>query len=245
MCSHHLMMRVLKPDLVQSITTKWNFNAVTNHVWPLQNEHNIRKINNVEHYKCHISRCDHYTKKGVWCFLFFCERLILFHFKTLVFASALQIKVSLVFFCFRIFKRSLCGRKSSYFTMGFWKKEACKLIYPFFFSEISSLFFSKGLSAFLSPSCHLDKRTDNWLLVYSPVPISCVFLCYLIIIWVGSKLMARRQPVNLRPVLIVYNFAMVCLSAYMFYEVNTILLEGTIGKDNGEREFRAAKRKSV
>lgn len=57
--------------------------------------------------------------------------------------------------------------------------------------------------------------------------------------------MARRQPVNLRPVLIVYNFAMVCLSAYMFYEVNTILLEGTIGKDNGEREFRAAKRKSV
>uniref|UniRef100_A0A3Q0R5C2 Elongation of very long chain fatty acids protein n=1 Tax=Amphilophus citrinellus TaxID=61819 RepID=A0A3Q0R5C2_AMPCI len=63
-----------------------------------------------------------------------------------------------------------------------------------------------------------DKRTDNWLLVYSPVPISCVFLCYLIIIWVGPKLMAKRRPANLRPVLIVYNFAMVCLSAYMFYE---------------------------
>ncbi|CAN9503326.1 unnamed protein product [Ophioblennius macclurei] len=63
-----------------------------------------------------------------------------------------------------------------------------------------------------------DKRTDNWLLVYSPVPISCIFFCYLIIIWVGPKLMATRQPVNLKPVLIVYNFAMVCLSAYMFYE---------------------------
>ncbi|XP_040000377.1 ELOVL fatty acid elongase 8a isoform X2 [Xiphias gladius] len=63
-----------------------------------------------------------------------------------------------------------------------------------------------------------DKRTDHWLLVYSPVPISLIFSCYLIIIWVGPKLMAKRQPVNLKPVLIVYNFAMVCLSAYMFYE---------------------------
>ncbi|AWP04603.1 Elongation of very long chain fatty acids protein [Scophthalmus maximus] len=63
-----------------------------------------------------------------------------------------------------------------------------------------------------------DKRTDNWLLVHSPAPISCIFLCYLVIIWAGPKLMAKRQPVNLRPVLVAYNFAMVCLSAYMFYE---------------------------
>ncbi|XP_042283429.1 ELOVL fatty acid elongase 8a [Thunnus albacares] len=63
-----------------------------------------------------------------------------------------------------------------------------------------------------------DKRTDHWLLVYSPLPISCIFLCYLIIIWAGPKLMAKREPINLKPVLIVYNFAMVCLSAYMFYE---------------------------
>ncbi|XP_014914123.1 ELOVL fatty acid elongase 8a isoform X3 [Poecilia latipinna] len=63
-----------------------------------------------------------------------------------------------------------------------------------------------------------DKRTDNWLLVYSPVPITCIFLCYLITIWAGPKLMANRRPVNLKPVLVVYNFAMVCLSAYMFYE---------------------------
>uniref|UniRef100_A0A8C6KYS8 Elongation of very long chain fatty acids protein n=1 Tax=Nothobranchius furzeri TaxID=105023 RepID=A0A8C6KYS8_NOTFU len=59
-----------------------------------------------------------------------------------------------------------------------------------------------------------DKRTDEWPLVYSPVPITCMLLCYLIIICVGPKLM----PFNLKPVLIVYNFTMVCLSAYMFYE---------------------------
>lgn len=63
-----------------------------------------------------------------------------------------------------------------------------------------------------------DKRTDNWMLVYSPVPVACIFLGYLIILWVGPKLMSRRSPVNLKPVLLVYNFAMVCLSAYMCYE---------------------------
>lgn len=82
---------------------------------------------------------------------------------------------------------------------------------------------SSTISAWYTPfSCFplcLDKRTDNWPLVYSPVPIGCIFLCYLVVIWVGPKLMAKREPVNLKPVLIVYNFAMVCLSAYMFYEV--------------------------
>uniref|UniRef100_A0A8C5N847 Elongation of very long chain fatty acids protein n=1 Tax=Gouania willdenowi TaxID=441366 RepID=A0A8C5N847_GOUWI len=62
------------------------------------------------------------------------------------------------------------------------------------------------------------KINPIWPLVSSPVPIISIFLCYLLIIWVGPKLMAKRQPVYLKPVLIVYNFGMVCLSAYMFYE---------------------------
>ncbi|KAM6948305.1 ELOVL fatty acid elongase 8a [Aplochiton taeniatus] len=65
---------------------------------------------------------------------------------------------------------------------------------------------------------HGDNRTDGWLLVYSPLPITCIFLCYLFLVWAGPKVMQKRQPVNLKPILIVYNFAMVCLSAYMFYE---------------------------
>ncbi|XP_060788576.1 ELOVL fatty acid elongase 8b isoform X2 [Neoarius graeffei] len=63
-----------------------------------------------------------------------------------------------------------------------------------------------------------DKRTDPWLLVYSPVPVFCIFLCYLAIIWLGPKLMRNRKPLDLKLVLIVYNFAMVCLSVYMFHE---------------------------
>lgn len=63
-----------------------------------------------------------------------------------------------------------------------------------------------------------DKRTDPWLLVYSPVPVTIIFLLYLCAIWVGPRLMRHKEPVDLKFVLIVYNFAMVGLSAYMFYE---------------------------
>ncbi|XP_035279740.1 ELOVL fatty acid elongase 8a [Anguilla anguilla] len=63
-----------------------------------------------------------------------------------------------------------------------------------------------------------DKRTDPWLLVYSPMPVTVVFLCYLFVLWAGPKFMKHREPVDLKAVLIVYNFTMVCWSAYMFHE---------------------------
>uniref|UniRef100_A0AAY4BG72 Elongation of very long chain fatty acids protein n=1 Tax=Denticeps clupeoides TaxID=299321 RepID=A0AAY4BG72_9TELE len=63
-----------------------------------------------------------------------------------------------------------------------------------------------------------DKRTDPWLLIHSPVPVSGIFLCYLGVVWVGPALMKRREPVELRAALVLYNFAMVALSAYMFHE---------------------------
>ncbi|KAG7283614.1 hypothetical protein CRUP_020387 [Coryphaenoides rupestris] len=63
-----------------------------------------------------------------------------------------------------------------------------------------------------------DQRTDPWLLVYSPVPVVVIFLAYLCVLWAGPQLMKHRAPVELKGVLIVYNFAMVCLSVYMFHE---------------------------
>ncbi|XP_037530683.1 ELOVL fatty acid elongase 8b [Nematolebias whitei] len=63
-----------------------------------------------------------------------------------------------------------------------------------------------------------DKRTDPWLLVFSPVPVALIFLVYLGVIWAGPRLMKHREPVDLRVVLIGYNFSMVLLSAYMFHE---------------------------
>ncbi|KAM8874509.1 ELOVL fatty acid elongase 8b isoform 1-T1 [Spinachia spinachia] len=64
-----------------------------------------------------------------------------------------------------------------------------------------------------------DKRTDQWLLVYSPVPVALIFLAYLFVVWAGPRVMRHREPFDLKGVLVLYNFAMVGLSAYMFYEV--------------------------
>ncbi|XP_061097910.1 ELOVL fatty acid elongase 8a [Conger conger] len=63
-----------------------------------------------------------------------------------------------------------------------------------------------------------DKRTDPWLLVYSPLPVTFIFLCYLFVLWAGPRFMKHREPVDLKAVLIVYNFTMVCWSAYMVHE---------------------------
>ncbi|XP_073505020.1 very long chain fatty acid elongase 4-like isoform X2 [Phyllobates terribilis] len=63
-----------------------------------------------------------------------------------------------------------------------------------------------------------DSRTDPWLLVYSPVPVTLIFAIYLILVALGPKIMEGREPFTLRSVLLVYNLALVGLSAYMFYE---------------------------
>lgn len=63
-----------------------------------------------------------------------------------------------------------------------------------------------------------DGRTDPWLLVYSPVPVILIFAVYLILVALGPKLMEGREPFTLRPVLLIYNLALVGLSVYMFYE---------------------------
>ncbi|KAI4828857.1 hypothetical protein KUCAC02_022929 [Chaenocephalus aceratus] len=63
-----------------------------------------------------------------------------------------------------------------------------------------------------------DKRTDLWLLVYSPVPVAIIFLLYLCLVWAGPRLMKHREPFDLKGILIVYNFSMVGLSGYMFCE---------------------------
>ncbi|XP_041475267.1 elongation of very long chain fatty acids protein 7-like isoform X2 [Lytechinus variegatus] len=62
---------------------------------------------------------------------------------------------------------------------------------------------------------HKDPRVDDWLLMDSVWPGTFLVLVYLFIVWVGPKLMEKRQPFQLREVLMAYNFAMVLLSLYM------------------------------
>ena len=72
-------------------------------------------------------------------------------------------------------------------------------------------------SDFSSPSS--DPRVADWFLMDSPFPTLALCLAYLGMCYAGPRMMANREPFQLRPVIIVYNLVMVLVSAYMCYEV--------------------------
>ncbi|XP_064624279.1 very long chain fatty acid elongase 7-like isoform X2 [Lineus longissimus] len=65
---------------------------------------------------------------------------------------------------------------------------------------------------------HGDPRVESWLLMKSPLPIALLFVFYILMVKCGPAFMENRKPVNLKFVIIPYNFLLVGLSFYMFYE---------------------------
>lgn len=63
-----------------------------------------------------------------------------------------------------------------------------------------------------------DPKTADWPLVATPWPTVAFVAAYLFIVKVGPKIMETRKAYSLREVLIVYNFSLVLLSAWMTYE---------------------------
>uniref|UniRef100_A0A1B0BMI3 Elongation of very long chain fatty acids protein n=1 Tax=Glossina palpalis gambiensis TaxID=67801 RepID=A0A1B0BMI3_9MUSC len=64
-----------------------------------------------------------------------------------------------------------------------------------------------------------DPRTKDYPLMSSPFPTIAICLSYAYFVKVlGPKLMENRKPFQLRTVLVVYNFAQVLFSAWLFYE---------------------------
>lgn len=65
-----------------------------------------------------------------------------------------------------------------------------------------------------------DSRTENWFLMPSPVPQTIIIAVYIYFVTsLGPRIMENRKALDLRKVLIVYNFSVVALSLYMCYEV--------------------------
>ncbi|XP_076450144.1 very long chain fatty acid elongase 4-like [Babylonia areolata] len=64
-----------------------------------------------------------------------------------------------------------------------------------------------------------DPRTKDWLLMTSPWPTVLLVLLYWLTIGLGQRLMASRPPFDLQKVMVVYNLALVLLSAYMVHEL--------------------------
>lgn len=62
-----------------------------------------------------------------------------------------------------------------------------------------------------------DPRTNSWPLVGSPAPImSIIGVYFLLVTFIGPRLMANRKPLELRNVMLVYNFAMIFINAFFF-----------------------------
>lgn len=66
-------------------------------------------------------------------------------------------------------------------------------------------------------------RVESWLLVYSPWPTIALCLAYLLMCYLGPKIMAKRAPLDLKPLLVVYNFALVGVSFYIVMEVSVLV----------------------
>ncbi|XP_068717450.1 very long chain fatty acid elongase 4-like isoform X2 [Montipora capricornis] len=70
-----------------------------------------------------------------------------------------------------------------------------------------------------------DPKTADWPLIATPWPTISLVAMYLFIVKVGPKIMEKREAYNLRELLIVYNFALVVLSAWMSYEFVASILD--------------------
>ncbi|XP_076075641.1 very long chain fatty acid elongase 4-like [Mytilus galloprovincialis] len=69
-----------------------------------------------------------------------------------------------------------------------------------------------------------DPRVENWPFMQSPVPIILVFSVYVSLVLICPKLVKKLPPMNLKLILVPYNFVLVALSVYMFVEFITVSL---------------------
>ncbi|KAM6965719.1 elongation of very long chain fatty acids protein 7a [Aplochiton taeniatus] len=64
-----------------------------------------------------------------------------------------------------------------------------------------------------------DSRTDDWMLMSSPLPQTIIIVVYIyFVMTLGPRLMENRKGFDLKGILITYNFGVVALSVYMSYE---------------------------
>lgn len=65
-----------------------------------------------------------------------------------------------------------------------------------------------------------DPRVTRWPLVSkTPLPVTTLICGYLLVLYIGIKLMKNRQPFNLQKILVIYNFGLVVFSCYILTEL--------------------------
>ncbi|GFQ72207.1 elongation of very long chain fatty acids protein AAEL008004 [Trichonephila clavata] len=75
-----------------------------------------------------------------------------------------------------------------------------------------------------------DIRVQKWTFMAGPAPTLSICLSYVLFVkWIGPYIMRNRPPLNIRWLMILYNFAMVIISTYIFLELGIL---GWFGKYN-------------
>ena len=64
-----------------------------------------------------------------------------------------------------------------------------------------------------------DERVEDWFLIKTPVPISVIFVMYVLLVFIGPRFMRNREALQLKAFIVPYNFILILLSIYMFFEV--------------------------
>lgn len=66
----------------------------------------------------------------------------------------------------------------------------------------------------------IDPRVADYFMMSSPWASLVICILYVIVVeWALPRFMDSRQPMEFRPLIVAYNFAMVLLSGYIFLEV--------------------------
>ncbi len=65
-----------------------------------------------------------------------------------------------------------------------------------------------------------DPRVKDWLWMQSPFPTWGLILLYILFVIYGPKFMKNRQPFEMKPLLFVFNAAIVVLYVYLTKEVS-------------------------
>jgi hypothetical protein len=74
-----------------------------------------------------------------------------------------------------------------------------------------------------------DPRTTDLLWLRTPEVALIAVAAYLLFVIIGPRWMEKREPLNLKPLIVVYNFAMVFMSAYMCAQVGLFMNLNTNG----------------
>ena len=64
-----------------------------------------------------------------------------------------------------------------------------------------------------------DPRVKDWLWMQSPLPTLSLILLYFLFVRFGSRFMKNREPFEMKPLLFVFNSAIVVLYVYLTKEV--------------------------